>query len=178
MLHYDASLAECLVFTYKQGMLSAMAHDLKIRVTAFTIEIDEQEHAIQARIDAKSLRVLNAMKGGSESPGTLSNANKKEIEGNIVRDVLHAKKYPDIMFASSSMKKQNDRYIVTGTLTLHGQKRSITFGARREKDKMIAEVKLNQPAFGIKPYTAMLGTLRVKPDVLIQVSLPVTELTC
>ncbi|MDH3599945.1 MAG: YceI family protein [Candidatus Tectomicrobia bacterium] len=176
MLHYDPSLAECFIFTYKEGMLSAIAHDLKIGVTAFTIQIDEKEPAIQATIDASSLRVLNAMKSGSESPDKLSNANKREIEGNIVKDVLHTKRYPEITFVSSSVIKQKDRYVVKGALTLHGRKRSITFAARREEDRIIAEVMLDQPAFGIKPYTAMLGTLRVKPDILIQVSLPIDEL--
>ena len=39
-------------------------------------------------------------------------------------------------------------------------------------DILVAEVSLHQPDFGIKPYSAMLGTLRVKPDVTVVVSLP------
>jgi hypothetical protein len=36
----------------------------------------------------------------------------------------------------------------------------------------VAEVKIHQPDFGIKPYTAALGALKVKPDVLVRVSVP------
>ena len=35
MPHYDATTAECLVLTYKEGLLSAVAHDLEIRVARF-----------------------------------------------------------------------------------------------------------------------------------------------
>ncbi len=38
-----------------------------------------------------------------------------------------------------------------------------------------AEVRLQQPDFGIRPYRAMLGTLRVQPDVLIRMSVPAPD---
>jgi hypothetical protein len=36
----------------------------------------------------------------------------------------------------------------------------------------VVELKLHQPDFGIKPFSAALGALRVKPDVMIRVSVP------
>jgi hypothetical protein len=36
----------------------------------------------------------------------------------------------------------------------------------------VAEIKLHQPDFGIKPFTAALGALKVKPDVVVRVSVP------
>ena len=63
-------------------------------------------------------------------------------------------------------------YDVTGELSLHGQRRTLTLQARQKGDRLVAEVTLHQPDFGIKPYTAMLGTLRIRPDVKLQLSLP------
>lgn len=40
MPRLDASSADCFVFTYKEGLLSAVAHDLKLRVTRFTIDTE------------------------------------------------------------------------------------------------------------------------------------------
>jgi len=37
----DASTAECLVFTEKEGLLSGVAHDLKLRVERFRLRIDD-----------------------------------------------------------------------------------------------------------------------------------------
>jgi hypothetical protein len=33
-------------------------------------------------------------------------------------------------------------------------------------------VVLNQPEFGITPYRAMMGTLRIKPEVRVRISVP------
>ena len=41
MALYDASNAECHIYTYKEGVLSAIAHDLKIKVTSFRIDVSE-----------------------------------------------------------------------------------------------------------------------------------------
>jgi hypothetical protein len=38
----------------------------------------------------------------------------------------------------------------------------------------IAEARIHQPDFGIRPYTALLGTLRVQPDVMVRVVVPAT----
>ena len=172
MVHFDASSAECLVFTYKEGLLSALAHDLKIRVTKFRIDVDERTRAIEARFDAASLRVVCAMSEGVESRGTLSVENKREIEGNIVRDVLAARTYPEVRFVSTAVQQKGERYAIKGTLTLHGTARPLTVTARRDGDRYVAEARIQQPDFGIRPYSAMLGTLKVKPDVSVRVSVP------
>lgn len=173
MVELTQDSVECLVFTYKEGLLSAIAHDLKIRVTKFVIDVDEPSRAIDARFDAHSLRVVCAMSDGAESPGTLSRENKREIEGNIVRDVLEARTYPEIHFVSSSVREKGGAYVVKGTLSLHGEERQISVRVHQEADRYVAEARVHQPDFGIRPYTALLGTLKVKADVMVRLSVPV-----
>ena len=175
MARFDASSAECLVFTYKKGLLSAIAHDLKIRVAKFEIEVDEQSRAIAARFDAASLRVMCAMQAGVKSPGTLSRDNKRQIEANIVGDVLDARTYPEIRFESSAVQDQGDAHVIKGTLSLHGKQRQITVRVRQEGDYYVAQARLHQPDFGIHPYSALLGTLKVQADVTVQVSVPIAS---
>jgi YceI-like domain len=173
MHRFDASSAECLVFTFKEGLLSAVAHNLKIRVTKFVIEVAERTRAIEARFDAGSLRVVCAMEDGAEAPRTLTKDNKREIEGNIVRDVLHSATYPEIRFASSAVAGKRGAYVVKGALFLHGRQRRITVAVREESGCYVAETKLHQPDFGIRPYSALLGTLKVKADVTVRVEVPI-----
>ena len=59
-----------------------------------------------------------------------------------------------------------------GALALCGATRELVIPVRRDGDRLRAEVTIHQPAFGIRPYTAMLGTLRVRPDVIVRVSVP------
>lgn len=169
---FDASSAECLVFTYKEGLLSPLAHDLKIRVTRFTLDVDEERRAIKARFDAGSLRVVCAMRGGVEAPGTLSAAQRREIESSIAHDVLDAPAFPEIRFSSTSVRDKGDHYLVKGTLVLHGRTRPVPVHARRPGDFYVAEARLHQPDFGIQPYRGFFGTLKVKADVTVQVWLP------
>jgi len=168
----DASSAECLVFTYKEGLLSAVAHDLKIRVTKFVIDVDAATRAISASFDAASLRVVCAMRDGKESPGNLTVANKREIEGNIVRDVLDARRYPEIRFVSSAVEEKAGAYLVKGRLALHGHERQLRVQVRKAADHYIAEARIHQPDFGIRPYTALFGTLKVQADVAVRVVVP------
>jgi polyisoprenoid-binding protein YceI len=163
--------AECLVFTYKDGMLSAVAHDLKLRVGRFTVEVADDASAVDARFEARSLEVVGAMRNGAEAGG-LSARDRQTIEVNLKKDVLAADRYPEIRFVSSSIARDGDRAVVQGTLTLHGRTRPLTVEARRSDGRWRARVTLRQPDFGIKPYSAMFGTLRIKPEVLVEISLP------
>jgi hypothetical protein len=174
MVHLDPSSAECWVFTYKEGLLSVVAHDLKIRVTEFAIDVDETARAITAQFEATSLRVVCAMEDGEEVPASLTTANKREIDGNIVRDVLHADEYPTIRFASTSVQEKGDGFVVKGKLALHGHERQVPVQVRRNDGDYIAEARLHQPDFGIWPYTALFGTLRVQADVSVRIVVPAT----
>jgi hypothetical protein len=175
MVHLDASSAECLVFTYKEGLFSAVAHDLKLRVTKFAIDVDEATRAIAAGFDAASLRVVCAMSDGKEVPRSLSTANKREIEGNIVREVLDAPRYPAIRFVSTGVEEKGNAYVVKGKLALHGHERQVRVQVHEDAGHYIAEARIHQPDFGIRPYTALLGTLRVQPDVVVRVVVPATS---
>ncbi len=172
MASFDASTAECFVFTYKEGMLSALAHDLKHRVTAFSVEIDDSTRAIEATFDASSLVVECVMKDGACVVGTLKDSHRAEIQRNVVKDILHAKKHPNIRFRSSRIEPEGEGYKIVGVLSLHGVDREIEAVARREDGRLIAEVELYQPDFGIKPYRAMMGTLKIKPALHVRLSLP------
>ena len=63
---YGPRDAEVLVFTFKHGLLSAMAHDLKLRATSFEVEVDEEHRRVRAKFDPASLRVVSAMRDGNE----------------------------------------------------------------------------------------------------------------
>jgi hypothetical protein len=172
-MRFDASSAECRVHTYKEGLLSVIAHDLEIRVGDFTIDVDEGAWQLAARFDARSLRVAGAMQEGVLAPGTLSEGDQHTIEEHIVRDVLHADRFPEIRFVSGAAQARGDALDLTGTLTLHNVERPLTVSARRDGARWVAAATIHQPDFGIRPYSAMFGTLRIRPDVAVQVVVPV-----
>jgi YceI-like domain len=172
MVRLDERSADCLVLTYKEGLLSAVAHDLKIRVSRFQIEVDEVARRIEGQFDATSLRVVCAMHAGVDAEGALSMEQKREIEGNIVRHVLAAERFPKIRYVSSSVVNEGDVFRVAGELSLHGERRQVDVSVRKERDRYVAAAEIHQPDFGIRPYSALLGTLKVKSHVAVQVAVP------
>jgi polyisoprenoid-binding protein YceI len=165
----DETNADCEVYTFKEGLLSAVAHDLRIRVTRFAIETDGASF-VNGTFDARSLRVDCAQRDGADDRRALDEDDKRTIEGNIVHDVLHADRSPEVTFASTAVEKEGEGFRVRGELTLCGRTRSIEFVTREGEGWQLAEISLHQPDFGIAPYRAMLGTLRVQPDVRVRVA--------
>jgi polyisoprenoid-binding protein YceI len=62
--------------------------------------------------------------------------------------------------------------VLTGELTLHGKTRPLTVTTRAVDGRQVAELALHQPDYGIKPYSAMLGTLKIRPELKLRVSVP------
>lgn len=173
MPQYDEKTAECLVFTYKDGLLSKLAHDLKIRVSRFSVNATPNPPAVSAEFDAQSLRVINAVKDGEEDPKALSDSDKEKIAGQIVDDVLHAKEHKTITFTSREVTKNNEGgYNIRGELSLHGVKRPISASTHLIDGRQVVEVELNQTDFEITPFKAMMGTLKIKPELRVRLSIP------
>lgn len=164
---FDAATASVHVLTEKEGVLSAVAHDLELEVRRFTVTADDQ--AITARLEPGSLQVLHALKGGRASDA-LSAKDRKDILTNLAKEVLDPRGV--ITFASTSVVRRGADLEVKGTLTLNGKARPLAFTARRQGDRLTADVLLHQPDFGIRPFSAMLGALKVKAGVVVRLSLP------
>jgi hypothetical protein len=171
MLRLDARTAQCWVFTFKEGLLSPVAHDLKLEVREFSIDVDEMARSVRARFDARTLTVVCAMKEGVESPSTLNVLERATIERTIRGDVLETKRHPFIEFAADQVADDGDAFRVRGQLTLRGATRPLEFRLTPQDGRYMAKVKLHQPDFGIRPYTAFLGTLKIRPDVVVELSL-------
>lgn len=174
MQRFDQTSAVCQLFTYKEGVLSYLAHDLRISVTSFIIEIDGTDHFIDARFDARSLRVDCVIENNRERPDLLSPRDRDEIDNIIIRDLLHPDRYPEIVLVSSSFSEVDGNYLVNGPLSLHGQTKEVSFVVQKGDSRLyVSDIRLHLPDFGITPFSAFLGAIKVKPDVLVHVEIPI-----
>ena len=161
MARYDASSAEILIFTFKEGLLSAVAHDLKFTASKFSLDVEGTSARLE--LDAASLRVVTAMKDGVESPSMVAPSKFAEIERNATDGVLQARRFPSIQFNATQVTEAE----VVGRLTLHGQTNEV----RGKRSGNTVEFRVDQRSFGIKPFSAMLGALKVKAEVVVRVTL-------
>ena len=74
MPRFDSKSAELLVFTFKEGLLAPLAHDLKLRAESFELTVEESGDSFNIRleVDPRSLRVFSAVKDGQDTPDALS----------------------------------------------------------------------------------------------------------
>jgi hypothetical protein len=157
---FDAEAVDCRVSVFVEGVAASFGHDAILRVTNLTLDVGEDD-GIVADFDPSSLKVV----------GDVSDSNRREIEKNAEK-TLEPRKYSKIQFQSVSVKRDGDRARVTGYLTVHGVENEISLDAHSDGQRWHATVVLDQRKYGIKPFSAMLGALKIKPDVEVNISIP------
>jgi polyisoprenoid-binding protein YceI len=140
-----------LVKTGRTGAVAKAGHDLTMEVTRWEGTVAD-DGIVTVTADSRSLKVLDGT-GGMKA---LDGDDKRNIEQTIDDEVLQG---GTIAFAGTASGDT-----VSGELDLLGTKRPITFtfsgGAAR------AVVKHSD--FGMKPYSALFGTLKVADEVVVE----------
>ena len=145
--------ATLTVHTRRGGAAAKAGHDLELLVTSWQAVLEEGSAELTA--DAGSLRVVK----GSGGMQALGDEDKANIHQTIDDEVL---KRQDIVFRSTRV--EGDR--VEGELTLGGSTQPIAFALTRGEDGAIAaRATVTQTRWGIKPFSALFGTLKVLDDV-------------
>ena len=172
MARYDQNQAECLIFTYKEGLLSAVAHDLKLKVGEFSIDIDTDAGTISAQFEVASIQVVHAQRDGADAPRVLSADDKGKIIKNMQKDVLKVRRNKQITFEATDVEFDDDKFEIEGDLKIEGRTRQVRIPVVREGDTYSVSFRFNQKDFGIRPFSAMMGTIKVKPHVEVRLTLP------
>jgi polyisoprenoid-binding protein YceI len=163
-----------LIRTGREGAAARVGHDLTLVATRWraVVHIDARvptRSTVRAVVDAASLEVREAS-GGALG---LTESQKLEIEANTREKVLLSRRHPRITFASTAVDGDSKRALVTGRLAIAGRTREaalvVRVDARSTSPRVRATMSIVQTDFGITPYSALLGALRVKDAVELSV---------
>jgi polyisoprenoid-binding protein YceI len=161
------------VFVGKTGLFSALAHDHEIGVKTFSGRVVVPESgagagSLEMEVDATSLEVLDTKP---------SDEDKKKIFNSMHNEVLESAKHPKITFKSVSvggMKQTGNNaysFVVSGDLTLKGVTKRIeipvTATVTPQQIRAGGKYALKQSDFGIKPFSAAGGTIKVKDEIVL-----------
>jgi polyisoprenoid-binding protein YceI len=162
----DAALT---VRTGKGGAAAKAGHNLVIEVTSWSAALvvadDPEQSSLTLNADARSLKVRDGH-GGMQA---LGDDDKDGIGKTIDEEVL---KGGSIQFRSSSVtpSPNGGPIAVSGELELLGRSAPLSFELQADDGgHIVGSATLKQTAHGIKPYSALFGTLKVLDEVVITV---------
>lgn len=162
------------VDTGRAGPAAAAGHDLTLLVTRWSarVVVDARwpsRSTVTLTADPASLVVESAR--GGVTP--LRESQRDQIAETIRDTVLRARRHRSIDFTSTEVAGTLRAGTVTGELTLVGRTRpvavAVTVAASRgATTRVTATAEVRQTEFGITPYSAMLGALRVGDAVTVR----------
>jgi polyisoprenoid-binding protein YceI len=165
----DAADGELLVRTGVKGRAAQMGHRLTIAMMRWRAEVSwtgAEPVAAELTVETGSLQVLRG-DGGVKG---LSAPEKALARSNALK-ALGASRFPEIRFTADAIEKTGDGYRLTGELRIHGKSRTQVIDLRTEdlgdSWRMSAQSTVRQSDYGVKPYSLLLGSVRVADDVTV-----------
>lgn len=172
-----------VVQTWKEGAAARLAHDHAIEARAFSgeatfdpahpellsISVTAQTASMVVDADGPRQRLNLPLNVPDKDKDTVTDVLKGE-------ETLDVKKFPTVTFKSTAASVGADGAIMlTGDFTLHGVTKSVKLPVTIDvKDGGVVgkgSFKLNTSDYGIKPYSAFLGAIKVRDEVQIHLRL-------
>lgn len=165
-----------LLMTLRDGLAAQAGHDLTLEPARWSGELvvgdDLAPKSLEVRIDMGSL-VVREGTGGLKP---LTDRDRREI-AVTARKVLAADRHPEASFTATAFEPaQAGDGVITGTLTIAGRSRPLRLTVSHAgPGEYRATTTIVQSDFGIKPYSAFLGSLKVRDGVAVRVEMSLPE---
>jgi polyisoprenoid-binding protein YceI len=173
---FGADQGRVALLTARDGLAAQAGHDLTIEISAWSGELtvadDGQPAELSVKLDLNSLVVRE----GTGGVKPLSDRDRREIAVTS-RKVLGVERHPEAAFAASGFEpNSNGGGFIQGTLTLAGITRPLKLHvAKTGPESYHATASVRQSEFGIKPYTAFLGALKVSDAVGVTIDIDLAK---
>jgi len=146
------------VKTGKEGAAAKMGHNLTLVVNSWEATVEGGDSpSISLTADPSSVEVESG-EGGAKP---LGDKDKKDIKKTIDGKVLGSSQ---ITFTSSEVTDSEAK----GDLSIAGSSSDVTIPISVSGDKISGSTTLSQSDFGVKPFSTMMGALKVKDQVTVE----------
>ena len=155
----DTDHSSLKIHVGKAGLFSVAGHDHWVTAPfaegSFT---DGDLPQVAFTVDARKLTLVEDSK--------LTAEQQAEIQHTMHAKVLESESYPLISFHSTKIEKAGvNHWLVTGDLTLHGQRRPILAEVQYAEGAYTGRSTIKQTDFGINPVSVGGGVLKVKDQL-------------
>ena len=179
----DPAQGSLVLQLFKDGVAARLGHDHVVHASVFSGIVaydprNPEASSLQVAVDVRSLI--------ADDPGTRrkfglagepSASDRAEIDKAMKGEgQLAAARFPSMTFTSTAIATQPDgRFLVTGRLTIRAVTNELTFPAQMSVEgtqlRGRAQLKFKQSSFGYPPYSALLGAIKNKDEVILHIDL-------
>lgn len=163
---------ELTVRTWVAGRAARMGHRLTLVLESWSGTVRwEGDSPVEVTLtaDLDSLRVADGE--GGVTP--LTGAEKGVARGNALK-TLDSKTYPTVEFRSASVSPTEAGFRLHGPVSIHGVSKQVDVEVRvdhtGDTPRITSEVTVAQTDFGIRPFSMMMGAMKVADDVVVALS--------
>lgn len=153
------------VFTYKEGLLARLAHDLRFTLRRF--EIVREGAAVRGRFWPDALTLDGPVRDGHVDPHAFDAGDAAKIRRTIAEDILHIDRHPEVTFEGTVQGTTVD-----GRLTMAGRTCPLRVSLRPAGDRLQADITLTPSQWGVAPYRALAGAIKLQDRVVVTLDLP------
>jgi polyisoprenoid-binding protein YceI len=157
---------QLLVKTSRTGLGAKAGHDLTIEVTRWygTATVDPADVAacsVSVEVEIDSFEVRQ----GTGGVKPLTDSDRAEIRKTLREKILNAERHPTIAFRSTRVGGSAGSFTIEGDLTIVGVTRPVLVSGGLTDGRASGRATVVQSRWGIRPYSAFLGALKLKDEI-------------
>ncbi len=158
-----------LIRTARTGLGARAGHDLTLEVTRWrgSVALDTASPASSAVAVEAEVASIEVREGaGGVKP--LTDSDRAEIRRTMSGKILQAGRYPSINFQSTLVGGGPEAFWIEGDLTIMGSTQPVTVHGSLAGGRARGSATIAQSRWGIKPYSAFFGALRLRDEVEVE----------
>lgn len=153
------------VFTFKTGLFSRLAHDLRLSLGEFELALSAGD--LQGWFGLRTFRVDGVMRDGRLETDALRDRDKTQIVDTIRGEILHTDRHPRAAYRGALRRDGPAHWSIQGTLQLCGAEQPQPCAIELAGEQVRARSELVPSRYGIAPYAALGGAIRLQDRVLL-----------
>ncbi len=177
---YEVQESEIRVLVYRGGLFGIFGHNHVISTNdidgRIVISEDKMASSVELAIPVDSFEVDDQAlrdEEGDDFKSEVSNKDKRGTKENMLgADLLNASKFSNITIESNSWSGELPDIVVNATFRVKDQSYTVEFPASvsvsEERIVVTGSFDMMHGQVGLKPFTAVLGGLRVREKLVIK----------
>jgi polyisoprenoid-binding protein YceI len=162
-----------LVKVFREGVAARMGHDLAFEVRDWSAKAvfdptDLTSSTLEVTAEVASLSIVEAA-GGAKA---LTRRDRADIKRTIEEKILDVRRFPTISLRTTEAAANGTGLRVSADLTIAGATRPVDMVLTLTDGRARGVMTVVQSRWGIKPFSAFMGALKVRDAVEIVLDVP------